>query len=113
MAVSQEALDMLHRIAAALQDDGPVDVGTMFRSPGLRTGTTIVAFLGAEDRLLVKVPRERAIQLVSEEAAEPVTMGARTMREWVAIPTDADPAATEMRWTTFAREALTYLRTPS
>ena len=113
MVVSQEALDLLHRIAAALQDDGPVEVGTMFRSPGLRVGTTIVAFLGSENRLLVKVPRERATVLISDEAAEPVTMGARTMREWVAIPADADPAATEVRWTHFAREALEYVQTLS
>jgi hypothetical protein len=111
MAVSPETLDMLYRIAAALQGDGPLEVGTMFRSPGLRTGTSIVAFLGSDDRFLVKVPRERATVLVHEELAEPVTMGARTMREWVSIPADADPAATEARWTSFAREAFEYVRT--
>ncbi|MCC3267480.1 hypothetical protein [Arthrobacter gengyunqii] len=34
MAPSETALELLRDIAAALQADGPVTVGTTFRSPG-------------------------------------------------------------------------------
>ncbi|MCC3291395.1 MULTISPECIES: hypothetical protein [unclassified Arthrobacter] len=43
MRPSREAPDLLHAIANELQDDGPLTGGTMFRSPGLRTGPKIVA----------------------------------------------------------------------
>ena len=96
-------------MAAALQTDGPVTVGTMFRSPGLRTNGTIVAFLGYADTLIVKLPRDRAAALIAAGTAEPVTMGKRTMREWVAIPADTDSDATRARWIGFAREALLHV----
>jgi hypothetical protein len=47
MSASREQQDLLQEIAQALQDDGPVAVGTMFRSPALRTGKKVVAFLGS------------------------------------------------------------------
>ncbi|MBP3044705.1 hypothetical protein KKR91_02075 [Arthrobacter jiangjiafuii] len=110
MAPSQAALDLLHGIAVTLQAKAPITVGTMFRSPGLRTGTRIVAFLGFDDALIVKLPRARAVALVQDGTAEPVTMGTRTMREWVSLPVGADPAATRETWTGLAREALAYVR---
>ena len=110
MQPSREALDLLHSIAAELQADGPLTVGTMFRSPGLRTGTKIVAFLGAGDYLIVKLPRARARELIAAGSAGPVTMGRRTMREWIEVPARSDSAATRTAWTGFAREALLYVR---
>lgn len=107
---SAAALGLLHEIAAALEHDAPISIGTMFRSPGLRTGDRIVAFLGHDDRLIVKLPRARAEALVREGAAEPVTMGARTMREWVGVPSGSSPEATRDTWTAFARESLHYVR---
>ena len=110
MTTADEKLDLLRAIAAALENDGPVEVGTMFRSPGIRTGGKIVAFLGRNDRLIVKLPRDRALALIDASAAESVTMGTRTMREWVAIPSEAGAAETERKWTDYAREALVYAR---
>ena len=113
MVASKTALELLEDIAAELQADGPVTVGTMFRSPALRTGRKIVAFLGhpegSGDTLIVKLPRERAEDLVAAGAAEPVTMGGRTMREWIRIPSGGGRAATRASWTGFAREALRYV----
>ncbi|MCQ2000590.1 hypothetical protein [Arthrobacter zhaoxinii] len=110
MRPSQEALDLLHAIAGELQEDGPLTVGTMFRSPGLRTGSKIVAFLGSGDYLIVKLPMVRARELIAAGAATPVTMGKRTMREWIEVPAAADPAATARQWTELTREALEYVR---
>src|SRR5690554_3495785 len=114
----------VERLAAALQGDGPVTIGTMFRSPGIRVEGKIVAFLGHDGDLIVKVPRARAEELVAAGTAEPVTMGVRTMREWVSVPAavrDAgegeedseatgDAEATFESWLSLAREALTYVR---
>ena len=103
-------MDLLLDVAATLKNDGPIETGTMFRSPGLRTGNKIVAFLGHHDRLIVKLPRPRAVALMDDGTAEPVTMGARTMREWVAIPAGPDTETTRNTWTVLAREALHYVR---
>ncbi|MET1051842.1 MAG: hypothetical protein ABWX65_04300 [Mycetocola sp.] len=112
MSTSEWSRQALQRIATELEQFAPVEVGTMFRSPGIRTGSTIVAFLGSADRLIVKLPRARAVELVERGRVEFVTMGARTMREWVAVPASADPASTEAEWLSFAREALQYVRHP-
>jgi hypothetical protein len=85
-------------------------MGTMFRSPGLRTGAKILAFIGHHDRLIVKLPQARADELIRENRAEPVTMGTRTMREWVAIPAEPDFEVSLANWTALASEALRYVR---
>jgi len=107
---SPVTVGLLDDIAAALAKDGPIETGTMFRSPGLRTGNKIVVFLGHNDHLVAKLPRARAAAMVTEGAAEPVTMGTRTMREWVAIPANDDLAITRTTWITIAREAFQYVR---
>ncbi|MFU8945537.1 hypothetical protein ACLRGF_02290 [Mycetocola zhadangensis] len=111
MTLPEESAEILHRIASALEPDGPIEVGTMFRSPGLRTNGKIVAFLGSAQSLIVKLPHDCASALVDAGDAEPVTMGSRTMREWISIPAAPDAAGTEALWTSFAREAFDYVRT--
>jgi len=106
-------LDLLHAVAERLGAHGSVEIGTMFRSPGLRTGTKILAFIGHRDRLIIKLPQARATALIAEDRAELVTMGTRTMREWVAIPAHADYDVTLANWTALAREALQYVRRSS
>jgi hypothetical protein len=106
-------LDLLHALAERLGEDGPVEIGTMFRSPGLRTGTKILAFIGHGDRLIIKLPHARANALIVGDRAEPVTMGTRTMREWVAIRADTDYDVTLANWTALAREAFHYVRQQS
>jgi hypothetical protein len=103
-------MDLLLEVLAVLENEGPVESGTMFRSPGLRTGNKIVAFLGHGDRLIVKLPLPRAAALIDDGTAEPVTMGTRTMREWVAVPASLDPGTTQDAWTNLAREALHYVQ---
>ena len=100
---------VLHELADALRGIAPVDVGTMFNSPGIRTNGTIVAFLDGDDRLIVKVPRSRAVALIERGTVEPVTMGKRTMREWVIITADTN-ADLLAAWLPLATEALRYSR---
>jgi TfoX/Sxy family transcriptional regulator of competence genes len=109
---SEAALELLHDLAGELSTLGPVEVGTMFRSPGIRTGGTIVAFLGSGDRLIVKVPRERALELISNGTAAQVTMGTREMREWVEVPFRPQLVdETRTLWLRLAREAFDYVST--
>lgn len=104
-------LVLLESLARRFSEDPLVESGTMFRSPGLRVGGKIFAFLGHGHRLIVKVPRQRAKTAVASGAAEPVTMGRRTMKEWVAFPAVANDApATEQLWRSAADEAYAYVK---
>jgi TfoX/Sxy family transcriptional regulator of competence genes len=104
-------LVLLEAFGRRFSDDPLVESGTMFRSPGLRVGGKIFAFLGRDHRLIVKVPRQRATTAVASGAAEPVTMGRRTMKEWVAFPAVADdPSATEQLWRSVVDEAYAYVK---
>lgn len=107
---STARLELLHEIADALDNDGTLTVGTMFRSPGIRIGNKIVAFLGHDDQLIVKLPRTRAVSLMDSGDALPVTMGTRTMREWVAVPGAGDDGSTLAKWLPLAKEALAYVK---
>lgn len=97
---------LLDALAAEYLRDPDVDFGTMFRSPGLRVAGKIFAFLGHDRRLIVKLPRRRALEVLSTGAAREVTMGKRTMKEWVAFPVDDDDIdGTLNTWRQAAREA--------
>jgi len=102
-------LDLLERISADFKDEPGVVMGTMFRSPGLRVGDKIFAFLGFEGRLIVKLPRDRAVELVDAGTAEEVVMGKRRMREWIAFPPQEDRTATLSLWRDMAQEAHKYV----
>lgn len=98
-------VDLLDRIAEDFTGQPDVAVGTMFRSPGLRVGGKIFAFLGHEGELIVKLPSDRVGELVAAGTAEQVVMGKRTMREWITLPDLGDRAATLALWREVAREA--------
>lgn len=99
--------DLLDRLAEDFPHD--VTLGTMFRSPGLRVGGRIFAFLGHGGELIVKLPADRAHELVTAGTAQRVTMGTRTMREWIELPTQPDRDATLTLWRTLAHEAHQYV----
>lgn len=83
---SHEYSAFMETLALRFADDPTVERGTMFRSPGLRVGGKIFVFLGHDDQLIVKIPRHRAEACVAAGEAEPVSIGKRTMKEWVAVP---------------------------
>jgi hypothetical protein len=105
----QDNLDLLERIAEDFDGDPDVSLGTMFRSPGLRAGGRIFAFLGRRGQLIVKLPGGRAEEFVTAGAAGHVVMGRRTMREWFEFPAGDDRAATLALWRDVAREAHRYV----
>lgn len=102
--------DLLDELATELGRLAPVELATMFRSPAVSSGGKIVAFLGHNERLIMKLPRERAIELMADGTVEAVTMGTRTMKEWVAVDLGSDPSTTRRAWLPLAMEALEYVR---
>lgn len=101
--------DLLDRIAEDFKEDKNVAMGTMFRSPGLRVRDKIFVFLGRKGQLIVKLPSDRAKELIAKGTAEEMVMGGRTMREWIAFPPQKDRAATLALWREAAREAHRYV----
>ena len=103
-------LDLLQEIAGRLSALGQVEHTTMFNRPGLRTAAKVVLFLGADDRLMLKLPLTRVTELVEQGAVERVTIGNRTLREWVEVPAvEGDDAAHEL-CLELASEAFVYVR---
>ncbi|MBM7493299.1 hypothetical protein JOD64_004521 [Micromonospora luteifusca] len=109
---SAAALERLlpgNEIAEEFTHQPDVAMGTMFRSPGLRTDGKIFAFLGHNGELIVKLPQDRARQFVDAGTAEEVTTGTRTMREWVAFPAGGSDPATLTLWRDVAQDAYQYV----
>jgi TfoX/Sxy family transcriptional regulator of competence genes len=109
MPDGHDPLELLEEIAADFGDQPEVALATMFRSPGLRTGGKIFAFLGHDGELIVKLPQDQARRHVEAGSAEPVTMGKRTMREWISFPASDGDAATLALWRQVAHDAHRYV----
>ena len=92
-------------IAGDLLDEPGVEAGTGFgKQPGLRVGGKIFAMLVAGD-LVVKLPADRIGALRDAGGARSFEIGARQMREWVAI----EPGGRH-DWGALARDALAFVR---
>ena len=76
-----------------------VELGTGWRSPGLRVNGKIFAMCVDGD-LVVKLPRERCEALVAA-GGRPFRAGGREMREWVVVR-DGD-------WVALAAEAYSFV----
>ena len=69
----------------ARMEGGPVSVGSMFGSRGLRTGSKFFA-IWWHDRLVLKLPADRREALVSAGHAVPFEpMAGRPMNGWVVV----------------------------
>jgi hypothetical protein len=82
-AAAQEIFDV---IAEEHLDRPEVTRGVMFGSNGLRWGGKLLAFLGGDGELIVKLPAEHAADLVAAGQATAVRVGRNPAREWVAVP---------------------------
>lgn len=95
-------------VTAELRERPGVDTGPMLHTTALRIDEKAFAFVGQGDRLIVKLPAERCRDLVAAHDATPLRMGARVMREWVAVPLGDD--ATRL-WGQLVRESAAYVET--
>jgi hypothetical protein len=85
----QDGRDRLDEIVAGRIAAG-VDQGPMFSTVGWRVRGKVFAFVGNAGDLIVKLPETRVGELVAAGSGEPMTLGRRTMREWVHIPPTGD-----------------------
>lgn len=74
-----------------------------FGSASLTVGSKIFAMF-VEERLVVKLPRERVESLTEAGEGIQLAIGTRTMLEWLAL----DPQST-LDWRSLADEALDYV----
>lgn len=101
MATAKEAFAA---VAQELLREPGTSAGTGFGSnPGVNVGGKIAAML-VGGRLVVKLPAARCQELIAS-GAEPLSMGRRTMREWVTLGPERAP-----EWLPLAREALAFVR---
>jgi hypothetical protein len=82
-----------------------VDFGPMFGSQGLRVRGKVFTFVGHLGGLVVKVPEERATDVVAQGIAERMVIRDRTMREWLTVDVDAGA----QRWDDLIGEAFAYV----
>lgn len=103
--IAESAEALFDEIAASCRGRAGVTSGTGFgSSPGLRVGGRIFAML-ARGELVVKLPADRAAELVASGAGRPFESSpGRPLREWVAVPPDQASA-----WAGIADEALAFV----
>jgi len=96
---------LLDQIAGDFLDLPGVELGRMFNGRGLSVDGSIFVFVNRHGRLVAKLPEPVARHLVGTGGAEAVTMGTRTMREWVSFGREGGPEA----WCRTAADAHAYV----
>jgi hypothetical protein len=87
-------------VAEQLLGQPGVSEGKMFGMDCMKAGGKVFAGRWDEDRLVVKLPRERVEELLASGDGEPFEpMAGRAMKEWVVV------AAPEQAWPALAEEA--------
>ncbi len=89
--------DLMHDLLRGFGAGRPHEFGRMFNGEGVKVDGSFFAFVG-RGRLIAKLPADEVRRLIDVDGAEPVTMGKRTMREWVGLPQQDDERATRESW---------------
>ncbi len=79
--------------------------GRMFASEALKVNNKIFAFVGNDERLIVKIPADLVPTLVAGGVVTQASLGRRTMREWVAVPLSAEYEV----WASLMAESFAYV----
>jgi hypothetical protein len=108
MAVTSESRRLLDTLATDYLDKPGVSRGRMFASEGLKINGKIFAFIGSDDRLIIKIPADRILDLVNDGTAARLTQGKRTMREWVGVPLVGGRVGAD-RWAALVAESFAYV----
>lgn len=96
---------LLDQVAERFVGVPRVQAGRMFNGRGLSVDDSIFVFINREGRMVAKLSEPEAQARVAAGDADVVTMGTRTMREWVSFaqPTELDS------WVAVARDAHRYV----
>lgn len=96
---------LLDEIAGDFLGMPGVQLGRMFNGRGLSVDGSIFVFVNRHGRLVAKLPEAETRALIGTGLADVVTMGARTMREWVSFGREGGPEA----WRRTAADAHAYV----
>lgn len=102
---------LFHELTGPLLDLPSVRAGTMLHSPAVAVDGKYFAFVGMQDRLVVKVPAARVAALIADGVGEPLEMRGSAMREWVAVPLEPDDAERVALWRSLVDEAHAFVAT--
>lgn len=87
MAMSDLAESAFLHVKAQFAGQVHIDVGKMLHAPSLRVHGKAFVFV-TRDVLVMKLPASRIDGLELDGLGQRMTMGARAMKEWIAIPAD-------------------------
>ena len=105
MSSPSSAAELFNELVPEFTARPDVDLGRMLSSEGLRIRNKVFAFPSHDDVLIVKVPEQRAGELIAAGEASPMVMRGREMREWVTLPVSAGVEA----WRSVMAEALEFV----
>jgi len=80
-----EGIERLRALVAAFPSTRSVTWGRMFNGDGIKLDDAFIAFVGRKGDLVVKVDAAQVTDMIASDRGAPVTMGTRTMREWVRV----------------------------
>ncbi len=101
----EAARAQLDEVATEFLQQPDVDWGRIFGSTGLRVRGKVFAVANHAGELMVKIPEQRADELVGDGTARRMAMRGREMREWVTMPVEAGADS----WRDLVGEAYRYL----
>src|SRR5690606_11821451 len=92
MAYNEQTASRLRTDLIKLCDANSIQEKKMFGALGFMVNGRLVVCVGSED-VMYKLGAEQCRELINQGLAEPVTMGKRTMKDWVNVYFDklADP----------------------
>jgi hypothetical protein len=88
----QRGDEVLAALVAELPAQERIARTRMFSGAGYALGGRIFAFVGRSGRLIAKVEAASAREHLRQGPATDVTMGTRTMREWISLEREHQPA---------------------
>ena len=80
-----EGIDRLRALVAEFPSGRRVTWARMFNGDGIKLDDAFIAFIGSKGDLVAKVDAAQVAQMIAEGSGASVTMGKRTMREWVRV----------------------------
>lgn len=106
MAVEKTDTSFAKLVAAFKKhkDVSPPDEGNKFGSGGLKVKGKVFALLASKDRFVVKLPKERVLELSKEGKGEAFSIGGRVMKEWLVVH------SSPKTWAGLAEEAYRFVK---
>jgi len=80
-----EGIERLRALVADFPSGRRVTWARMFNGDGIKLDDAFIAFIGSKGDLVAKVDAAQVEQMIASGNGAPVTMGKRTMREWVRV----------------------------